>query len=264
MKLGAAYNLFDGEELLESSILSIKNHVDFITVIYQDISNYGNKSSTNLKNFLEDLKTRNLIDSMVLFTPNLKINGAKNETIKRNLGLDECRAQGCTHHLSIDTDEFYIAEEFEKGKEVIEQEKFDSSSCQLVTYYGSPYYKITPPETYYVPWIYRIKPEINFILDHTFPTLVDATRRMQPGKHRIFKRDEIQMHHMSYVRKDMNTKLQNSTCRPILLPRIKAMVDHWKNWKEGDPGLMGGPVATIKTEHPFNMNSYYKHFAKTV
>jgi hypothetical protein len=44
-KLGIAYNIFDDSiELLEKSILSVRNVADYITVIYQDISNMGNQS----------------------------------------------------------------------------------------------------------------------------------------------------------------------------------------------------------------------------
>ena len=43
MKLGLAYNLFDGEELLEYSLRSIRNNVDYISVQYQEISNHGEK-----------------------------------------------------------------------------------------------------------------------------------------------------------------------------------------------------------------------------
>ena len=35
MKLGAAYNVFDGEELLENSIVSIRPEVDYVVVVYQ-------------------------------------------------------------------------------------------------------------------------------------------------------------------------------------------------------------------------------------
>ena len=51
MKLGVAYNVFDGEELLEYSIKSIKAFVDFIVVVAQETSNYGN-TKPNLRNTL--------------------------------------------------------------------------------------------------------------------------------------------------------------------------------------------------------------------
>ena len=56
MKVGVSYNLFDGEELLEDSIKSIRNNVDYISVVYQTVSNFGNPCSPNLMPVLEELK----------------------------------------------------------------------------------------------------------------------------------------------------------------------------------------------------------------
>ncbi len=70
-KLGVSYNLFDGEDLLEGSIKSIRNHVDYINVVYQNVSNFGNKSETNLEELLKDLKTKGLIDDFVEYKPTL-------------------------------------------------------------------------------------------------------------------------------------------------------------------------------------------------
>ncbi len=41
MKLAAIYNVWDGVELLKHSIASIKQDVDLIIIVYQDISNFG-------------------------------------------------------------------------------------------------------------------------------------------------------------------------------------------------------------------------------
>ena len=64
MKLGISYNLFDGEELLESSIKSVRNSTDHINVIYQKISNWGEPCSKNLEDLLSDLVKRKLIDKI--------------------------------------------------------------------------------------------------------------------------------------------------------------------------------------------------------
>lgn len=70
MKLGVCYNcmfidisffevislVFDGEELLESSILSIRNVVDHICVVYQTKSNYNQPCNPHLESFLKYLK----------------------------------------------------------------------------------------------------------------------------------------------------------------------------------------------------------------
>jgi CRP-like cAMP-binding protein len=62
MKLGISYNLFDGEELLEGSIKQIRQHVDYVSVVYQTISNFGNTCSPELIRLLEKLKSEGLID----------------------------------------------------------------------------------------------------------------------------------------------------------------------------------------------------------
>ena len=54
MKISASYNVFDGEELLEKSISSIRDSVDFISVVYQTISNFGNNCSPDLEDILHD------------------------------------------------------------------------------------------------------------------------------------------------------------------------------------------------------------------
>ena len=58
MKIGISYNLFDGEELLESSIKSIRNNVEYVSVVYQTISNFGNPCNEGLVPLLESLKEK--------------------------------------------------------------------------------------------------------------------------------------------------------------------------------------------------------------
>jgi len=45
------YNVFDCEELLESSILSIREEVDHVCVVYQTTSNFGDPSNPHLRDF---------------------------------------------------------------------------------------------------------------------------------------------------------------------------------------------------------------------
>ena len=46
MKLGCAYNIFDGEEMLPHSLKNLRPMVDYICVVYQITSNFGNKNET--------------------------------------------------------------------------------------------------------------------------------------------------------------------------------------------------------------------------
>ena len=98
MKIGVSYNLFDGEELLESSIKSIRNNVEYISVVYQTISNFGNECNEGLVPLLEELKSKGLIDELFEYNPKVNKGGHYNEIKKRNLGLYLSEGAECTHH----------------------------------------------------------------------------------------------------------------------------------------------------------------------
>jgi hypothetical protein len=68
MKLGVSYIIFDGVELLESSILQIRNQVDWISVIYQDRSWFGDRAPASIKVELNRLVSKGLIDELIPFT----------------------------------------------------------------------------------------------------------------------------------------------------------------------------------------------------
>mgnify|MGYP001202892594 FL=1 len=256
MKLGIAYNLFDGEELLEDSIKSIRENVDYITVIYQNISNFGHKSKSDLLTLLTQLKEQNLVDNLIEYKPQVNVGGHQNEMVKRNLGLYDCKRNNCTHFMSMDSDELYDKEQFKMVKDIMVNEEYDSSSCQLVTYYKSGEYRLDPKEDYYVSLIFKIRPGIEFVFGHPFPVMVDPTRRMLPGKCKVFTREEIEMHHFSYVRKDLNIKLTNSSASPNF-KNINKIVTYFNDWKPGKQALMGGApdkfYNTVKVENKFNI-----------
>ena len=61
--------MFDSEELLESSILSIRKNVDYVVVVYQLISNWGNPANPKLTELLNDLERRGLVDELISYHP---------------------------------------------------------------------------------------------------------------------------------------------------------------------------------------------------
>ncbi len=239
MKIGVSYNLFDGEELLESSIKSIRNNVDYISVVYQTTSNFGNTCDEGLIPLLEDLKNRDLVDELFEYRPKINRGGHYNEIKKRNLGLYLSEGANCTHHMAMDSDEFYTDEDFKLMKSQMEINGYESSACQMTTYYKEPIYRLEPKEDYYVSLLFKIRQGKEFVMGHPFPVLVDPTRRMEPGRCKIFARDEIEMHHMSYVRKNLRKKLQNSSASPNF-KNIDKLVDYYNNWEYPKQGLMGG------------------------
>lgn len=239
MKIGVSYNVFDGEELLESSIKSIRNNVDYISVVYQTISNFGNECDKNLVSTLEDLKNKNLIDEIFEFKPKINRGGHFNEITKRNIGLSLSEGADCTHHMAMDSDEFYDEEEFKYLKKIMLEGDYDSSACQMTTYYKEPIYRLEPKEEYFVSLLYKIRQNREYVIGHPFPVLVDPTRRMEPGKCKIFTRDEIEMHHMSYIRKNLFRKLKNSSASPNF-KNINKIVDYFDKWVYPQQALMGG------------------------
>jgi hypothetical protein len=229
MVLGCCYNLFDGEELLLHSVKSIRNCADYIVVIYQDVSNYGNFSSIELLPLLNDLKEKKIIDDFVKYFPMMNLKGHGNEIAKRNMGMEKCQEAGCTHFMTMDVDEFYKESELNFVKEFVETDKYDSSACQMQTYYKTAEWAITPPESYYVPLIYKID-ERKFNLNVRWPISADPTRRLDSKKLMIFMRDKIEMHHMSYVRKDIRAKLNNSSANVNWKNRIEELANYHDNW----------------------------------
>jgi hypothetical protein len=256
MKLGVSYNVFDGEELLEGSIKQIRSEVDYISVVYQTTSNFGDKCDDNLISLLEDLKNRNLVDEIYEYKPTVH-NGSGNEINKRNIGLELSKKNGCTHHMSMDTDEYYDTEQFKFLKKIVFDNNYDSSACQMVTYYKEPIYRLEPKETYYVSLIYKIREGIYFN-NVGFPVLVDPTRRMNCGNCKLFTRNEIEMHHLSYVRKNISKKMNNSSAKINFQNAIPMLTEYFNNWEFGKKALMPGrpprEFDIVQTENKFNIN----------
>jgi hypothetical protein len=247
MKLGVSYNIFDGEELLKNSIKSVRNNVDYISVVYQTVSNFGNPCSSDLVPLLERLKSEGLIDELFEYTPKINKGGHYNEITKRNLGLYLSEGAGCTHHMAMDSDEFYSDEQFKYMKKTIEDGDYSSSACQMTTYYKEPVYILDPKEDYYVSLLFKISGGVEFVMGCPFPVLVDPTRRMEAGKCKIFTRDEIEMHHMSFVRNDIRMKLNNSSANGSFNQIIDKIVNHYTKWEyPNDAMWASGQLLKVK------------------
>lgn len=247
MKLGVAYNLFDGEELLEYSIKSIRNNVDFISVLYQELSYHGMKCSDDVLPLLNRLKKEGLIDEFYLFEPNLiDITGDNpqfNETNKRTLGLEISKKNGCTHHMTIDADEFYTYDQFKFMKNEMENGNFDSGAVQHCQYYKDSIYILKNKEGEFVATIEKIYPDTKFVFQANYPVPIDPSRKTNngSGRVRIFNRGEVEMHHMSFVRKNIKGKLMNHTSRRFFTDELINNVDeHYKNWKFPDKVMWAG------------------------
>lgn len=258
MKLGISYNIFDGEELLRDSILSIRNCADYVSIVYQETSNHGNECSEELIPLIESLQEEGLVDEVQKYKPNLNASPHFNEVNKRNIGVFISEGAGCTHHMSMDSDEFYVESELEYVKNEIEKNDYDATACQMVTYYKKPYLRLEPKEEYYVSLIYKLR-NLQFEMGAPFPVQVDPTRRMHTDNFKSFTRHEIEMHHMSYVRKDISAKLRDSSAKMNFNDEnIQKVINHYNRYEEPNKALMIGAglmeYDLVETNNIFDIN----------
>ena len=238
MRLGVAYNVFDSEELLLHSISSIKPNVSYIAIVYQTVSNFGNPAHPMLEARLKHLVKLGLVNELHKYEPKsfsddekasmcspiseelggpptLVSNQFFNELRKREIGRQMCAAQGCTHFMSMDADEFYKVDELAYAKRKMLKENLDGSSCKMRFYFKEPTYEMLPFDEFnQVPLIYRIQEGSSLLLAHPYPCIVDPTRRLSGVKRfHQFDRSEVEMHHFSFVRADMASKMINVSNR---------------------------------------------------
>jgi len=248
MKLGISYNMFDGYELLESSVTAMKPMVDHISVVFQETSNNGKTTIDGeiILKLLKRLESDGLIDSIIKFNPNSSKTVHQNEIDKRQTGYNKAKEAGCTHYLSMDVDEFFIEDEFNKAKSIIEDGGYDGAVVDYVNYYGDFNHQIPYDSKSFVPFIYKIDGDRRFqhgnVLTNQF--LCDPTRQLRSNKVVKFKPSDIMMHHMSYVRNGgsgMRMKLENSSARLNLINGgdwvIDKMVDYYDEWIAGKRGM---------------------------
>lgn len=240
MKLGASYNLFDGEELLEHSIKSIRPSVDYISVVYQTISNNNEPANPNLVETLEQLKNKYQIDDIKLYQPDLSKGNHYNELMKRNLGLLLSKRNGCTHHMSLDADEIYLTEQLQYVKKDIDANDYDLTFCNMQTYYRDFDVVLDPPEDYFVSLIQKIRDHTMFEFAIESPVVVDPTRRVKTSNPKIYTRDEIEMHHLSMIRNDLQKKLNNSSAKVNFVNHINTIVKHYNEWVYPNEALLPG------------------------
>jgi len=280
MKLGITYNLFDSQELLERSIVTIKGAVDYVCVVYQIISNFGNVAHPHLENLLQDLQKRKIIDDIILYVPrSFSLDERKkmvsprtsetelgapieniadqffNELSKREIGRIKCKENACTHFMSIDADEFYKIEELKNVKEIMQKYDYDGTACRMRYFFKEPTYQLMPhDEINSVTLIYKIKDKSEFKLACSLPNpgiLVDPTRRLDNlSNFKLFERDIIEMYHMSFVRKDMRRKMMNVSNRGnYQYNDLESFLQKFETWT---------PENGILHPHPF-FQSHYKY-----
>lgn len=269
MKVGAAYIVFDGTELLERSIDQIRQHVDFICVVYQRSSWFGKPVSGFDLGTVKSLRATEKIDRLVEFTAfrslqdksGISMRRAKSfERDKRQLGLRECITNGCTHFLCMDVDEFYDPTQFLAAKNKIIEHDYAQTACKFINYVNIP----TVHRGYdskRVPFICKVNSESQ--LGQEFFVKCDPTRGIKPQVKPFveFDASELTMHHMETVRMDLQAKYESTTRSNFKRERIRDLVVCVKEINESSstvdfkriifPGL--GPISLTKCANQFDI-----------
>ncbi len=232
IKFGASYNVYDGIELLEHSIKSIRESVDFISVVYQTISNSGQTSDEDIKGLLDELVGKGLINEVFHYNPKLNMSLHWNELEKRKIGVYLSQNADSKYHLTIDTDEIYIKNQLDYVKQyMLDNPNIDAGYCQMQTYYKSTEFVLDPPEDYYVSLFFDIYDgERNYGFGERGVVLVDPTRNMKSVNPKVFTRNEIELHHISGVRKNYRKKVTNSSASTNYNLEIDKLCDWYDNF----------------------------------
>ena len=269
MKLGVAYIVFDGIELIESSITQIRPHVDYICVIYQDTSWFNRPAPSNSLVELSNLHNLGLINDLVKFSSfsplldksQVSILKAKQyELQKRQFGLNLCLSKGCTHYLCMDVDEFYVSEEFKKAKDEIIEKEYDLTAVRFINYVNTPTLH-RGFDSSRVPFICKINSGSK--MSKSFFVKCDPTRGIFNGskKSHEFSTRLIKMHHMETVRKDLFLKYDSTTRLVFKREKTKDLVANIKSTSGKNktldfkkiifPGL--GLITLSESENIFNI-----------
>ena len=221
MKLAAIINVWDGAELMRGMMECLRDHIDLFVIVYQDVSNFGEFYSPTLdyKGFDNVVKVK--------YTPQFKA-GAINETNKRNLGLEVARQEGCTHFIQLDTDEYY--EDFGKAKAMYINSGINGSVCKIYTYFKKPEWRCDKEDGYYVPFIHKLKKD-SACGKFNYPFYVDPTRRVNETDVILL---DVHMHHMSWVRENIERKMRNSSAR-VNIERGTLINDYYNPEIEKNP-----------------------------
>lgn len=209
MKLAGIWVVWNDFDLLEYSIKAIGQLVDGIIIVGSTHSNFGEYSAIP-----DEFKT----DELCVHEPKFNI-PMHSETDKRNFGLDIARQKGYTHFVMLDADEMYDKHQFRAAKErFLNEPNLQGLVCPCNVYFKSPTLTIGRDITL-VPFIHKITPTLKFEFNRRYPFAwidgqirIDPTRSMNITDGVAFTED-IVMEHFSWVRKDIEKKVRNSSAR---------------------------------------------------
>lgn len=235
MICGGSYNVFNAEEHLIPSLTAIRPCLDYINVVVQYASNHGLPSSPGLENIIHEAKARGLVDEVIYYVPNFSITPALNELEKRNIGLRHAKHAGVEYFITLDCDEYYIPEEFNEAKKLIEEEKLETTAVSTYLHIKRPIYRSALPDSTCCAFLTKIDAGSELVYGSPYPALVDPTRRLHGDREsfRMFSPELVAMRHMNLVRHDVEGKLRNSS-NAGMTDFMNLVRKAYNDWSPGD------------------------------
>ncbi len=225
-KIGLGIVAFDACEHLINIISELEGLLDYVVIGLQKVSYHGKPISKEDLYMCEKLVEDKLVDKIIYIETDLTKFARHQEVDKRNLLLDDIQNNGqCDYAFIIDSDEFYQRRQFENAVNKIINNDFDITYCRYVNYFGDyKHYLVYPfKDGCYVPFVsksdYRYAWECK---DFTKPS--DPTRRYvrKRNEHNQcidklyeFQWSELNMHHLSWIRWNISSKLDNWSSKKL-------------------------------------------------
>lgn len=249
-KLGMGIIAFEGIEHIKNITYEIRELVDTIVICLQKESYHGEPIHQEDVDLANQLLEYGYVDDIIWFKASDLHTEEGNagprwiETDKRNFILDYLENTAkCSHSLVIDSDEFYDKEDFEYAKNLLDKdESARVSYCQYINYYRDYSHVLVWPFLAYVPFITESSFRFHFE-NGTFTLPSDPTRRYVTDSSvtpKVLAFDIIKMHHLSWIRIDIEKKLNNwSAKRYFQKDELhNAILNRYYNYVDGQNAII--------------------------
>jgi hypothetical protein len=138
------------------------------------------------------------------------------------------------------------------------------SACPSFFYLHKPIYRSKELDITNVCFISKIDSLTSYIYGQDFPIkYIDSTRRItnKDNRFHFFSQNDLVMHHMNFVRKSFDSKLNNSSSQrnKKLRSFLKKVRNALKNWKFGKPFRFPnkGEFQIIQVKNEFSIDVEY-------
>lgn len=241
MKLASIINVWaDCLELLPSCIDNHLQFCDGVIVVWSSLSNRGQSDNGKMQEYVSEME-RLKVSSYLNVTfeqmePVKNWKPLQNETAKRNKGINLAREKGYTHFLIADADEYYIPEDVEEEKKRFDNPNLNGLVCGLFVFIKLP--TLWTDDHTLLGFIHKLGKDTQVGNFKDYPFAYDSRgAHIDPSRRINYKSgiemSDIYMHHFSYVRKDIDLKIDNSSAN---LKRSRQVI--YDELRDAKPGYV--------------------------